>query len=348
MNIIYSFCKFGQEAQIWEAELSRLSNERYTIVPFNYGSYLNPALYARAQMLDNLFYEKHSGLMRLYNDCQRLIDAHRADVLVCVAFPPFHPEFLLKLPLYKALRIYDGPLSAYDRDFAYLHAYNHIFYHSPAYSADLTMPEKLKYCGAQRIDFLPLELFSAMYDPDKNIDVLLAQKRDIDIIFIGDLWKNKMPTLAKVKKRFGRRAVYFGTGSLRKNVYFNVKYYFPCYFRPVPSLDFTKLYQRTKIGINIHNRGKFTTGNYRLFELPANGVCQISDGDEYLDYFLKREDEVACYRSPDELVEKIEFYLAHEKERLRIARDGYVRVTRDHTVRQRIDTLHQMLQKYVD
>jgi len=37
--------------------------------------------------------------------------------------PPYHPDWLCKLPVFKVLRVADGPLAAYDRDFAYAHAY---------------------------------------------------------------------------------------------------------------------------------------------------------------------------------------------------------------------------------
>ena len=50
---------------------------------------------------------------------------------------PYHPEFLRTIPQYKFLRTSDGPLAAYDRDFAYVHAYDPVLYHSPAYSRDL-------------------------------------------------------------------------------------------------------------------------------------------------------------------------------------------------------------------
>ena len=37
-------------------------------------------------------------------------------------------------------------------------------------------------------------------------------------------------------------------------------------------------FRYAKIGFNVHNRGDYTVGNYRMFELPANGAMQIMSG----------------------------------------------------------------------
>jgi hypothetical protein len=111
---------------------------------------------------------------------------------------------------------------------------------------------------------------------------------------------NKMPLLAAVKKALGRRLHLHGTTSLKKNVYFNVKYGFPGCVRPVAFTHYVPLYQRAKIGINIHNRGDYTVGSYRLFDLPANGVMQISDGGEYLKQFYSVGEEIVSYQNTDQ------------------------------------------------
>ena len=90
------------------------------------------------------------------------------------------------------------------------------------------------------------------------------------------------------------------------------------------------LYQRAKIGFNVHNRGKHTVGSYRLYDLPANGVMQISDGGEHLKQFYEIDEEVVGYEDADELIEKLHYYLEHNEERRRIALNGHRRVMRDY------------------
>lgn len=330
MNIVYSFNKKGYEARFWEREIAAASNDQYRFIPFNHDPYLDTRLYVRAQLLDNLYYAKHSGLMRMYADFEAIIERARADVVIVDNCFPYHPDYLRGLKVYKVLRTSDGPMAAYDREFAYLHAYDHVLYHSPAYSADMDMRQKLKYCGAKKVDFWPLALFDAAFDSSQRAEMLNARERDIDLIFIGALYPGKMPILAKVKKTFGSRCRMYGLASMKKNVYFNLKFGFPGWIRPIRFESYVPSYQRAKIGINVHNRGKYTVGNYRLFELPGNGVMQISDGGEYLNDFFEVGQEIVSYSDCDELIEKLHYYMEHDEERRRIALNGYRRVLRDH------------------
>jgi glycosyltransferase involved in cell wall biosynthesis len=330
MTIVYSFNKTGYEADYWAREIAASSNDEFTFVPFNHGTFLDPQHYIRAQLLDNLYFANHPPLIRMYQAFMEVVHEHAADAMIVDNCPPYHPDVLRTWPLYKVLRAADGPLSAYDRDFAYVHAYDHILYHSPAYSRDLGMADKLAYCGAKRADFWPLAVFDVAFDQTKSEDALFAQPRDIDVIFIGAMHVNKMPMLARVKKAFGRRCVMHGLTTMKRNLYFNAKFGFPGWIREVAFEQYVPLYQRAKIGINVHNRGDYTVGGYRLFELPANGVLEISDGGDFLGAFFDVGSEIVGYRDADDLIDKIRYYLANEAEREQIARAGYRRAMRDH------------------
>jgi hypothetical protein len=343
MKVVYSFNKKGREAEIWERELAEASTNSLQIIPFNHDGFLDVNLYLRAQLLDNLYFAQAEGLMRLYSDIERLLARSAADVLLVDNCPPYHPEFLRTLPQYKVLRVNDGPLAAYDRDFAYLHAYDHVLYHSAAYSKDLTMAEKLDYCRARRHDLWPLALFDAAYDLNLSERELFSLQREVDVVFIGSFARGKMPELARIKKYFGRRCVMHGLTSPLRNVYFNVKHGFPGWMTPIPIDDFGKLYRRSKIGFNIHNRGKYTVGNFRLFELPANGVMQVSDGGEYLQQFFAPDQEIICADDTDSMISQIDHFLAHEKERQDVAVAGYRAVLARHRFKGRIAELEVLL-----
>jgi hypothetical protein len=343
MKVVYSFNKKGREAEIWERELADSSSSSLEVIPFNHDAYLDVNQYLRAQLLDNLYFERTEGLLRMYADIERLISSSGADVLLVDNCPPYHPEFLRQLPVYKALRVNDGPLAAYDRDFAYLHAYDHVLYHSAAYSKDMTMPEKLEYCGARRYDLWPLALFDAAFDKQLSERELFSENRDIDVVFIGSFARGKMPVLARIKKYFGRRCIMHGLTSPLRNVYFNAKYGFPGWMTPIPIDDFSKLYRRSKIGFNIHNRGKYTVGNFRLFELPANGVMQISDGGEYLNQFFEPGEEIVAADNADSVIQQTDYFLTHEKERKEIAVRGYRAVLARHRFQTRMQELELLL-----
>ena len=330
MNIIYSFNKRDFEAECWEREIADASCDKFRFIPFNHDPYLDVRRYARAQLLDNLWFDRDASLLQMYDDLSALIESESADVLLVDNAFPYHPEFLRTLPIYKVLRTTDGPITAYDRDFAFLHAYDHVLYHSPAYSRDLTMAEKLSYCRAKQADFWPLSLLDTFFDHSKTEQTILGHERDIDVVFIGTPHRNKMPLLAAVKKAFGRRCVLRGHTDWKRSAYFAAKYQVPVWLRPIAFRDYVPIYQRAKIGFNAHNRGDYTVGSYRLFDLPGNGVMQISDGGDHLGAFFDVGNEIVGYRGISDLIDKIRYYLIHDDERQRIALNGYRRVMRDH------------------
>lgn len=344
MKIIYSYNKRGWEAQLFQREIGAASDSRHTFIPFNHDPYVEVSRYIRAQLLDNLYFDREPGLMRLYADVRAMIGDLGADALLVDNCFPYHPEFLRTLSVFKVLRTTDGPISAYDRDFAYVHAYDQVLYHSPAYSRDLDMGEKLHYVGAREARFWPLGLFDEMFDHSKNEANILEHTRDTDLIFIGALHRNKLPVLAQVKKAFGSRCLMRGLASWKVNAYYNAKYGWPGWVRRAAFEEYVTLYQRAKIGFNVYNRGDDTVGNYRMFELPANGVMQVSSGGRSLDMFFKTGEEIVVYQSANDLVDKIFYYLEHEAERNAIARAGFRRVMRDHRMRQRLHQAADMIE----
>jgi spore maturation protein CgeB len=348
LTIVYSFNKRGLEAEYWQREIAAASDDEFRFVPFNHDPFLDPMLYIRAQLLDNIYYDRHPGLGALYESFEQVVRDAGAEAVIVDTCPPYHPDYLQRQPFYKVLRIADGPLSAYDRDFAYLHAYDHVLYHSPAYSRDMDMREKLAYCGATRADFWPLALFDAAFDPGRTEDELLAAARDVDVVFVGALHVNKMPLLARVKKALGPRCRLHGLTSFKRNAYFNVKHGFPGWVRPIASGEYVPLYQRAKIGFNVHNRGDYTVGSYRLFELPANGVMQLSDGGRFLDAFFETDREIVGYRDADDLIDRLRHYLDHDDARAAIARAGYRRVMRDHRIRDRLRQAGRLVRDGMD
>lgn len=345
MKIIYSYAKTGFEADYWACEIAGASTPEFQFIPFNHSGYVKPGSCVRAQLLDNLYFKQSDGLARMYADLEEMIRSEHADVLMVDTYNPYHPDYLRKLGIYKVLRINDGPMSSYDRDFAYLHAFDHILYHSPAYSRDMEMDEKLRYCGAKKIDFWTLGSFDALCDRTKSAANILSNNRDVEIVFVGALAPNKMPLIAAVKKAFGKRMRLYGIANLKKNVYFNLKYGFPGWVSPLAFEQYVPLYQRTKIGINVHNRGDYTVGGYRLFDLPANGVMQISDGGPYLDSFFEVGKEIESYKNADELIDKINYYLEHDEEREQIALNGFRRVRQDYKIETLLNKAGEFISK---
>lgn len=332
MNIVCSFNKTGLEAEQWTQELISASNGQHAFVPFDHTPYLDPLCYLDAWGLDRLYRRREPALLRLYGDLERTIRERNADALIVNNCPPYHPDFLRRLGVYKVLYSSDDPDSTYKRNIPYLHAYQHVFFVDPAYSAELSMKEKMTYCGMVNADWCPIGVMDFEMNVDEDERTLISKTRDIDVVYVGGFFRQKLDVLARVKKAFGSRAVIRGLFRAKHNLYFIARYGYPSWVRPISFAERTELYQRAKIGFNIH-WDEYGLGNQRLYLLPANGVMQISDCPDAMPEIFDVESEIVTYRHADELIEKIDFYLKHDDQRREIARNGYRRVMRDYRFR---------------
>jgi hypothetical protein len=67
----------------------------------------------------------------------------------------------------------------------------------------------------------------------------------------------------------------------------------------------------------------------RCFEIPAAGGFMLAPYTDDLASMFREGTEAEYFRSPDEMIDKILFYLCHDDERTRIARGGHERLRRD-------------------
>lgn len=343
LAVLYSHNKSGFERAYWEREIAAASSGSVRFIPFDHGALYPVANYLRGQTLDNRWFDKDPQLIALYDNLQRTIAREKIDALVVDNANPYHPEFLRSLYVHKVLRTSDGPTIAYDRDFTYAHAFDQILYHTRAYSPEIDMPGKLGYLGVKRADFWPLALFDTNWRPGTTIEELLSERRDHDIVFVGALHLDKMPMLAAIKRAFGRRCHLYGLASTKKNLYFKSKFRAPGWVRPIKFEDYVPLYRRSKIGFNVHLRGDYTVGGYRLFELPANGVMQISDGGRYLNDFYAVGTEIEGFRTTEDLIVQIDHFLTHDRAREDHVRAAFGRTMRDHRIGHRMRQLEELL-----
>lgn len=329
MKIIYSYGKIGYEGACWEKEILAASDNEFSFIPFNHAEYLDPQQFSDAVKLDRIYQARHPSLCRMYADFEALIREQQADAVIVSHCPPFHPDYLKNLPIYKVLYSADDPGATYSINIPYLHAYDHVFFVDPAYSADLDMQEKMRYCGMVNADWLPISVFDFECKPERTESELFSVKRDIDIIYVGKFWWQKIDLLCAVRKAFGTRFKFYGLLKLKHNLYLNIRHGYAGWVRPVSFQERVALYQRARIGINIH-WNEYGLGNQRLYHLPANGAMQISDCASHLERIFSVGQEISSYQGADDLINKIGYYLDHEEERKMIAVQGYRRTMKEY------------------
>lgn len=81
----------------------------------------------------------------------------------------------------------------------------------------------------------------------------------------------------------------------------------------------------------------------RIFEVNGCGAFQLSYFVEGLAHCYEIDREIGVYADPDDLIEKIKFYLAHEELRESMASAAYERTLREHTYTRRFAAIFQRM-----
>jgi spore maturation protein CgeB len=109
-----------------------------------------------------------------------------------------------------------------------------------------------------------------------------------------------------------------------------------------------KIFGQSKIVINRHiNLSENYANNMRMFESTGMGSMLTTDNKINMGDFFIDGTEVVTYDNPKDLINKIKYFLKHDKERNNIAKRGQKRTLRDHTYKVRMKELDVILRKYL-
>lgn len=117
---------------------------------------------------------------------------------------------------------------------------------------------------------------------------------------------------------------------------------------PLWGYDMYRQLQRSKIALNIHiDMAEQFAANMRLYEATGVGTMLLTDWKTNLHELFDIGKEVAAYRSTQECVELVKYYLAHDEEREAIAQAGQKRTLSEHTYYHRMQELTEILDRYL-
>jgi spore maturation protein CgeB len=120
------------------------------------------------------------------------------------------------------------------------------------------------------------------------------------------------------------------------------------YVGPALGIEMYQILNRSKITLNHHiDMAGCYANNLRLYEATGVGTLLITDWKKNLHELFEPGREVVSYRSPEECIELVRYYLEHDEERQAIARAGQARTLRDHTSHQRMQSLVEIVSRYL-
>lgn len=118
--------------------------------------------------------------------------------------------------------------------------------------------------------------------------------------------------------------------------------------KPVDIAEMMKIFSTSKININLLTIENRDTSNLRNFEIPAANGFQLAERSERLLNLFEEEKNIAFFSSPDELKDKYNFYIKNDKERIRIASEGFRFIMdNSHSLNDRIKRIIKIVDKEI-
>lgn len=186
-----------------------------------------------------------------------------------------------------------------------------------------------------KANFLPLCADRRIFYP-QNVE------NDIDILFIGAMYPDRVKLLKKIISGFARYNVqvygyYINRFEILKKVLYKCTNMHKNFHGIISPQEANSLYARSKICINIHNWQTSNGANPRTFEILATKSFELVDYNPYIEKELN--DGVVIYKDENDLFYKLSYYLQNESERKQIAERGYMITMEKHLFDSRVECL---------
>jgi spore maturation protein CgeB len=190
---------------------------------------------------------------------------------------------------------------------------------------------------------VPSELSRLAFDP-AVLSRLKHGEPEIDVSFVGSLHTAHETRIGWLEHLCSHLEMKVWANGVEK-----LRYDSPIRSRYVGTgwgVEMYQIFHTSKMTLNHHigMAGPYAN-NSRLYEATGVGTLLVTDWKENLHEIFMPGKEVVAYRSPEECVELIQYYLTHEEERKAIASAGQQRTLREHTYYQRTQELADIVCK---
>lgn len=193
--------------------------------------------------------------------------------------------------------------------------------------------------------YLPLGYDESIYHPLEKETGL--KEKDIDITFVGDIYEAREVLLERLIQDFkGRRLRFYG----RYLGLDRPKRFIPYIFkgrrrifmnREVSPDEVNRIYQRSRIVLNMHHDQNRYSCNPRTFEILGSGALQVVDRKDFLVENLA--DGLVMYKDYEDLRKKVGDILKDPSRYEDIRRIGHASAVEFHTFKARVERILEVL-----
>lgn len=149
----------------------------------------------------------------------------------------------------------------------------------------------------------------------------------------------RVAVLSTLSERF--RVVLHTTDTVEKGQLGNVEVRLPVR----PGKDAAVVYAGSKINLNISLKGIEGGTPQRVMDIMGSGGFVLTNYCEETAELFEEDKEIVMFKTPEELFEKVEYYLRHDGERERIAKAGQRKVRECYTYERKLKQLMEWVER---
>lgn len=174
-----------------------------------------------------------------------------------------------------------------------------------------------------------------------------------DLFFAGTAWPNRVEFIKRIESSLGEIKLKLALPYNEHIPVPNIDMAPSSYLWRTPNSEFARLANRSRVVLTLHrsfsSSGNVSTANTpgpRLFEVALAGGFQLVDMSlpEVGQYF-DEDAQFAGFRSQEECIEKLKFYLTNATERIAMAKSAQARALREHLYIHRLDNIYAEVSK---
>lgn len=223
---------------------------------------------------------------------------------------------------------------------------NVVRHYDYVFTLEMNSADYYRSIGCPHVNYLPFGMFPGHYKPRTTSKGELNE-----VCFIGSAYWNRVHYFAPIfpaLMSYNSRISGIWWDRVPGYEKYEQKISLGSWMSPEETAD---TYNQYKIVINMHRAPDDLTVNNntlqiaaaspnpRTFEIMGCATLQLTDVRSDLVSFYTPGVEIETYHSPQEMMQKIDYYLKHEAERREIALRGLARTLREHTYAHRLNQL---------
>ena len=304
-------------------KIAIIGSDNYDSIEYNLNEAFNYNGH-EAQIFDILRDNAYSGAFDLdaFDRLAQKVEMFCPELVIGV-YRFIHPAFVFKMKnnKYKIIQINPDALTTFQQQQLFVEEYDIYFTKDPFIKRFMESNLKLNVK-------LYSEAFNKRIHVKPEIDKLEYEKDyDMDVVTYGSMYpyRNRMLRILTEHninlKIFGEKSRPFYDKTLDD---FYTNYY-------ITGKTKAKILYGARIVINFMNYAEIECVNNRFFEANGSGAFQLSDYRPILKDLLPVDPELVSFKSIDEAIEKIRYYLKHPKDRVDIAEKIYSHFLKNYT-----------------